>query len=251
MQKKDLGLTKNYISPTEQRIFQLFSESKKIHTPEEIRSMFPGKKINQALSSLAKKQYILRLKRSHYVSKEAFLESPYKIASNLEGGVLCFMSALKMHGLIDYEPNVIFLMADSSYTIKVLNHTIRYMKLKHRTGIEEKEGVFLTSIEKTIVDCIARPEFAGGYLNIINSVRYGEIRWEELLSHIERYGKSSIYQKMGYLMSRIGRKMPLYFEKRLKSKVKNNVRMLSNQSLPYKYNREWRIMDNLGEQEWS
>ncbi|MGM5484603.1 MAG: type IV toxin-antitoxin system AbiEi family antitoxin domain-containing protein [Nanobdellota archaeon] len=251
MQKNDFFDMKNYLTPTEQKIIRLFRQSHKIHTSSEIKELFPEKNINQILTNLTRKQYILRLKRSYYVLKEAFLDDPYRIASELGAGPVCLITALRVHNLIDYEPSTIFVMTGrKSYRIKLLDYRLHFINLKHKTGIEEKGGILVTDTEKTIIDCLAFPESAGGYGNVIKALEEADIKWSNMLRNLAAYDKSSLYQKLGYFLMRLGKKTPDHVMRRLKSRVKNNLRLIPNSRISYTYNKEWRIMDNLGERRW-
>ena len=240
----------NYLSPKEQLIFSQISDYKDIFTSEDIKNL-TGKKQHSLLMSLKKKDYIISLKRGHYATKEAFLENPYLIASELEKGAIAFISALKLHGLISYEPSSIFIITDrKSYKVTALNYIIYYVNLKRKSGITSINGIFATSIEKTIVDSIFKPEFSGGYPIIAKAIFDAKINWESLIKCLEGYGKSSLYQKLGYILSilkKAGKRIPDYVLKELKGHIKNKIRLIPNPKLAYRYIKEWKIMDNLGE----
>jgi predicted transcriptional regulator of viral defense system len=252
MKIEDYPITNNYTTKSEQILLDLFKDNNTIISTEELKNIFPKKEINQHLSNLTKKGHIIRLKRSHYILKETFLENPYKFISTINKGVICFISALRIHNLIDYEPNTIFVMTDSiSSKKKILNYNIHYINLKHKIGIEEKNNIKLTDIEKTIIDCLFKPEYAGSYSNIIKAIKESNINWEKIIEYLNYYNKQSLFQKLGFIIMKTNKKVPQDIIKFLKSKIKNKVRILSNQKLKTKYNKEWMIMENLGNQKWN
>jgi len=241
----------NYLSPKEQHIFNQIAEYKKIFTINDLYNL-TGEKLYNLLLSLKKKGYILRLKRGFYVIKRAFIEDSYRIAAELEKGVIGFISALKLHRLIDYEPNSIFILTESkSNKIKILNHTINYINLKQKWGIKKINNVFATDIEKTIIDSIFKPEFSGGYPVIAKAIYDAEINWKRLIKYLDKYDKPSLYQKLGYLLMLLkdkGKDVPKYIIDKMKKKIKNKLRLIPNPKLKYNYIKEWKIMDNLGKE---
>ena len=239
-----------YLTPEEQHLFSQISGYKGIFTSKDILNL-TGKSKNRNLMNLNKKGYILRLKRGFYVTKDYLSENPYKIAAELEKVVIGFISALKLHDLIDYEPNkIIVITGSNSYKLDILNYSIEYINLKQKWGIEELNDIFITDIEKTILDSIFMPELSGGYPVIAKAIYDSEIDWKRLISYLEKYNKSSLYQKLGYMLSLLKKKhkkIPEYILKTAKKNIKNKLRLTSNSKLKYKYIKDWKIMDNLGE----
>ena len=238
-----------YLSPKEQHIFSQIEDYNKIFTIIDIFNLM-GKKEYYALMGLRNKGHIIRLRRGVYATKKAFLENPYKIAAELENGVIGFISALKMHELIDYEPNAIFILTEShSYNLQILNYRLCFINLKRKWGFKDINGIFVTDIEKTFVDSVFKPDYSGGYPTIAKALFEAEIEWRKLIGYLEKYGKSSLYQKMGYLLSLLhekGKTVPDYVFKVMKKNIKNKLRLVPNAKLKYLYIKEWKIMDNLG-----
>ncbi|MFT4305223.1 MAG: type IV toxin-antitoxin system AbiEi family antitoxin domain-containing protein, partial [Candidatus Woesearchaeota archaeon] len=154
--------------------------------------------------------------------------------------------------LIEYEPSTIYVMTDSiSSKKKIFNYNIHYINLKHKFGIEEKNGINTTNIEKTIIDCLFKPEYAGGYSNIIKVIKESNPDWEKIIQYLNHYNKSSLSQKLGFIIKKTNKKVPQKIITILKSKIKNKIRLISNQKLKTKYDKEWKIMENIGNQEWN
>ncbi|WP_456321319.1 type IV toxin-antitoxin system AbiEi family antitoxin domain-containing protein, partial [Palaeococcus sp. (in: euryarchaeotes)] len=103
-----------YLSRTEQELMSIL-KSADVLTIQEIKELFPELSedmIKKVLSSLVKKGYLYRLKRGLYLVNEEpgkpLIKNPYQIALMLFPGYIAFSSALRLYGLIEYEPFTIF-----------------------------------------------------------------------------------------------------------------------------------------------
>ncbi len=239
---------KNYLTKKEQEVLSQLENKEIICTKDFQKELKPK---NIVLSQLVRKGYYIRLKKGILLSRDAFFERPYELISKSNKGVIAYISALHIHGLIDYEPNIIYVMVDTRpYEKQIRSYKIKAITTKHKFGIEELSKAFVTDIEKTILDCLLHPQKAGGYTNIITALSESKLQWKKMLEYLELFNKGSLYQKLGYLLTRINKDTPQYVIKELKKRVKNNCRLISNTNIPYVYDKEWKIMDNIGKREW-
>ena len=160
----------NYMSPQEQMIFHIISKSDIINSVDVI-DLFPEEgpaSIRNVLSSLNKKRYLHRLKRGTYAvtpDRTILMSDILKISTQIYNGYLAFSTALRIHNLLDYETFTIFIATRKrSRTIEVGEYDLRYVSLgKRATGMIMKDGLWVSDPEKTIFDCIYRPDLAGGF----------------------------------------------------------------------------------------
>jgi len=110
-------LPKNYyLSRAEQELMRIL-KSAEIVSIQEVEDLFPQLSkgmIKKILSSLVRKGYLYRLKRGLYLVNEEpgkpLIKNPYQIALMLFPGYIVFSSALRLYGLIEYEPFTIFVV---------------------------------------------------------------------------------------------------------------------------------------------
>ncbi|HEY8109336.1 MAG TPA: hypothetical protein VIG05_00520, partial [Candidatus Nitrosotenuis sp.] len=77
----------------------------------------------------------------------------------------------------------------------------------------------------------------------------GQLDWKEMEKYLEKFGSSSLCQKIGYLLSLLKEteyEYPLDFIKYLKGRIGNKTKLDFSQSGGL-YNKEWMITDNIGE----
>src|SRR3989344_657360 len=120
---------KNYLSPSEQEVYELIrNKQNEIVTNTQIKDLFPkikNIKINKICSSLIKKGYLIPLSRGIYSiqeksRKEPIISNPFKIALSMYKGYIGFSSALKLHGLLEYEPFAIYVVTNNKSREKAI-----------------------------------------------------------------------------------------------------------------------------------
>ncbi len=251
-----------YLTKSEQEVFNLLSRSNIwIITSEQIKDIFfhkDPKKINKIISSLKKKGYLYRLKRENYLIQEIptekpIIKDPYLVGLALFKGYLAFSSALKIYDLIDYEPFMIFIATwNISRTEEIGNYLIKAVALGEKAiGITHYKNYYVSTREKTIYDCLIKPQFAGGYATITQAIyRIGELNWEVILGYIEKFSSNSMAQKIGYILDLLNTETNIEIPKQilqsLRRKVKTNTKLLAIQGSKGEYNKKWRVVDNIG-----
>jgi len=266
--------TTNPLSHAEQRLyFYMESEGKNVFTVNELRASdlgFGDGHLYVLLDRLQQKGWIvtvgkgvyLRLPASSAVDGKTYLEDPFEVALKLfpKNSYLAFMSALKIHNLTEYEPFTIFLATKNrSETLKLLEqYEIKAIKFGKRfTGYESRGGYIVSTIAKTFFDCFYHPQYAGGYSEILKSLHSSQYPgWEELRQYLERFGSSSLCQKIGHMLSLIqktGYAVPEDLMDYLKSRVGTKTRLDHRIGKGGRFIREWQVVDNIGEErllEW-
>lgn len=194
----------------------------------------------------------LRLPAATAVDGKVYLEDPFEVAMKMFKGYLAFQSALKVHGLSEYEPFTIYVATRrKSETVPLLKHyEIKAVKFgKRYTGFKKIGGYTMSTKAKTFFDCFYRPKYAGGYAEVLKSLHNaGQIDWKEMEKYLEKFGSSSMCQKIGYLISLLKEteyEYPSDFVDYLKSRIGNKTKLDFGQGKG-RYDKEWMIVDNIG-----
>jgi len=194
----------------------------------------------------------LRLPAETAVEGKVYLEDPFEVALKMYKGYLAFQSALKIHGLSEYEPFTIYIATkNKSETSPLLKHyEIKAVKFGKRfTGFEKNNKYTVSTKSKTFFDCFYHPQYAGGYSEVLKSLHTaGQINWKEMEKYLEKFGSSTICQKIGYLISLLKEteyEMPPDFIEYLKGRIGNKTKLDFSQK-GGSYSREWLIVDNIG-----
>ena len=193
----------------------------------------------------------LRLPASTALEGKVYLEDPFEVGLKMYSGYLAFQSALRIHGLSEYEPFTIFVATkNKSETMPLLEHyEVKAIKLGRRfTGFKEKGKYTVSTKTKTFFDCFSHPQYAGGYSEVLKSLHKAEkIDWDEMKEYLSDFGSSSLCQKIGYLLSVLEEtefKVPIDFLEYLKSRIKNKTK-LDFSLKGGKYNKNWMVIDNI------
>lgn len=204
------------------------------------------------VTSLGKGVY-LRLPASAALHGKVYLEDPFKVALKLFDGYLAFHSALKVHGLSEYEPFTVYVATrNKSETFTVLEqYEVKAITFRSRyTGYERKDGYTVSTIAKTFFDCFFHPQYAGGHPEVLKSLHACDtMDWEEFLKYVKKFASDSLCQKIGYLLwllvktkYDVPKKILSYLKSRVGVKTRLDPKRREGKLVP-----EWQVYDNLGE----
>jgi len=259
-----LKFTTEPLSHLEQKVYLLLeSEGVSIFTVEELKKLkLPIKygHLRVLLHRLEKKGWITSVRKGVYLrlpavaAKEgkAYVEDPFSVALKIFDGCLAFQSALRVHGLSEYQPFTIFVATKGkSETLNLLEqYDIKVIKLgKRYTGFEKRDGYRVSSLAKTFFDCFYHPQYAGGYPEVLKALHSCEqLNWDEFLSYLKKFASASLCQKVGHLLTLLqetGYKIPEKVIDYLRERVSVKTR-LEPKTSGGKLNKEWLVIDNLG-----
>lgn len=267
MQKKFTLFTTEPLSHAEQRLYlMLEAEGLNVFTIGDllrIRHGFSREYVHVLVQRLKRKGWItragprvyLRLPASAAVDGKVYLEDPFAVALKLFDGYLAFQSALKVHGLSDYQSFTVFVATkQKSKTVRLLEqYEIKALALKRRfTGYERKSSYVVSTIAKTFFDCFFHPQYAGGLGEVLRSLHSCEaMNWKEFLSYCEGMGSDSFCQKVGYLLTLMQKEAGFHVPDSvigyLKSRVRVKTRLVSGFK-GGKLAKDWLVVDNIGEE---
>ncbi len=156
------------------------------------------------LGNMHEKRLVRRLGQGRYVTDEAYntLDS-YEIISHLEpASYIGFWSALWFHDLTEQVPRTAFVaVTRQKRSISVQGQPVRFVRLKPDAffGYEQYGRVVASNPEKTIVDCLRHPEYAGGIQQVNNAISPA-LDLERLIRYTKRLGSGAVAARVGYLL---------------------------------------------------
>ena len=196
---------------------------------------------------------IKKVRNSLYVSLDSKgynLSNKFEIASKInEYAYISYHSALEYYGLANQVFNDVivsssirfnnFIFEDSEYIfIKSNNY--------NQINFIESENIRVSSLEKTIIDCIDDINLAGGIEEVLNALE--QIKYldeSKLLDALRSYNKVFLYQKTGYLLEMYKENVSLsedFFnecKKHLTSQIKY---FLNNDYKEIALNKKWQLI---------
>lgn len=186
-------------------------------TSQEVVHILGAPKARGAIQRLVNKRWLQPVGGGRYVvlppnwGPERFEDyDVYVLASaSVAVGYIGWWAAASRHGLTTQVPSEIAVATDRQITARTLQgSTIRYVKLAKRKlfGWREMESMGRTfrisSPEKTLIDCIERPDLCGGLTELAVIVS-GASRKTEASALVEtaiQHGSVSVGQRLGFLL---------------------------------------------------
>lgn len=197
------------ISQRESEIISKIKENELvIFTPKDIRRFLGISQRNtyQLLQRMKQKNIIINVEQGKYMLQEQWNSLDiYDIASLLiTPAYIGFWSALHIHHFTDQVPQKIFVVTTKrkrSQRLQQQKITFVTMKPHWFFGYERYQDLIVSDKEKTIVDCLHIPSYAGGIPQIYQALS-AELNIERLISYCQRINSSTIASRLGYLLEK-------------------------------------------------
>jgi predicted transcriptional regulator of viral defense system len=172
------------------------------------------------LNDLVNKRWLIRLTPGKYLivplsagEKGEITENWYVIAKNLiapKPYYISYAGALDIHEMTVNPPLTIYISSPiRRIPKKIFGATFRfiYIRPKEMWGLEERwitpsQKVKVSDIERTIIDCLNRPELCGGLSEVAKGLwsKRDNIDYKKLVSYAGKLGKKSIIKRLGFLL---------------------------------------------------
>jgi predicted transcriptional regulator of viral defense system len=188
----------------------------------EVRRLFPTvtpAAMRVQLKRMADNGLLLRIRPGVYFiipfEREAssFLPDWHLLAAPLAAGsphYIGYYSALQLHGLTTQPslqeqivvPVQIKKIILRGVTFQFITHNPRHFWGMKKEWADNFNQVFVSDLEKTFIDCLYHPNFAGGVSEIAKAIHAArnKINYEKLLSDILRFDAQVVVKRLGYLL---------------------------------------------------
>lgn len=182
--------------------------------------------VQKLLSDMTGRGLLMRLKNGVYYiipyeqNAESFVPDWHLISECLVSGAgehyIGYYSALEIHGLIT-QPSLKEQIVVSKQTrqseikIKDVRFQFIYHNEKHFFGrqkiwIDSFHKVFCSDLEKTFIDCLFKPEYAGGTVETAKAIYASKdkIKWNKLLDYAVKFDSQAVVKRLGFLLETLG-----------------------------------------------
>lgn len=208
------------------------------------------------LSRLEKRGWIERIERGKYIiiplssEKGRMTLHEFQIGSLIiEPYAISYWSALNHHGLTEQIPVTVFLQTTSRKknmrpTIFGVDYRIVRLSSMKFFGFDrewiDNTPIYITNPEKTLVDCLDKPQFCGGVIEIIKAFPNENLNIDLLLRYAEQMHNSGILRRLGYISDHHNLGLDVNIPE-----TRNYL--YADPTLPHigKKISKWRIIDNL------
>ncbi len=212
------------------------------------------------LSRLEKRGWIERIERGKYMiiplggEKGEYTVDEYIVASILaQPYCIGYWSALNYHGFSEQIPTTVFIQTTArkkQRKKKIFGVDYRMIRLKKEKffGIETfwsgDEQVNITDKEKTLVDCLDKPKYCGGVIEVAKGVRSQDFDEKKIRGYIQKIGNTGVLRRFGYLCDLYGLDLDLP-----SIDAKNYLKLDPSLSDKGYRNSRWRLKINIDEDE--
>ena len=167
-----------------------------------------------------------------------------------------FYSALDIHGLIT-QPSLTEQIVTEKQIVpknqlvkKVKFEFITFNKNKffgyERTWIDDFNKINCSDIEKTLIDCLYKPNYSGGISEIAKAIYKcrEKIKPDKIIHYLEKFDAQVVYKRMGFLLQHLDILPAL--TKEIQTKLTDSYTLI-DPSLPKKgkHYSAWKIVDNI------
>lgn len=250
---------------------RLASRGREIFTVEEARRYWgTPQDTRKRLARLEAKGWLRRLERGKYLivpleagPERTWSENAFVVASWLvRPSAVAYWSALHHWRLTEQVPRVVFVQSTArkfARETNVLGVTYRFVTVNERKFFGLKRESFdhkafcVTDREKTILDCLDRPDLAGGVGEVALALggSAGELDWERVTAHAARLRVGAVVKRLGFLVEALDLEIP-----DRDARLARWARMLttgiskldpSSPRKPHRIDTRWRLWVNLDE----
>lgn len=244
----------------------LLEHGKSIFTIDDIVDITQKtrKSVTDLLVSLDERGIITRIKSGKYIilesgRKSTLLSNWPIIARELYNSTNYYVShysAMRLHGMTTHSSNIIYItspLRKRESKVGFMTYINIYSNPKHFWGfspiwVNKQEKVNVSDLERTLLDCLDRPEYCGGVKEItlgLSAIR-NEIDWDKLIKYAEKYRTNAAAKRLGILLEIIGIKNDyINVLNNVLSSSKDYILLDPHGSKEGKYISRWHVRVNL------
>lgn len=195
--------------------------------------------------------YISQVRRGLYCVNSMATQQPeankFQIASAITlTSYVAYHAAMEYHGLAHQVYYDVVVGSEQAFkAFDFDNHHYAAHLSAISIGIETPLAdahVRVTSVERTVIDCIDRIDLCGGVEELVNclkSVRY--LREEPLKAVLQAYDKIALYKKTGFLLEQLQLPVSRDFIADCQSHARNSVLYLTSDGASDTFHAAWRL----------
>ena len=237
---------------------------KKAFTIEDAEQISHANKdvLKVILSRLEKKGWIERIEKGKYIiiplgaEKGKYTLHEFVLGSYLvDPCIISYWSALNYYGFTEQIPRTVFIQTTSrkkhqEVTIFGITYKIVRVKEEKIFGIEkawfEDTKINLTNREKTIIDCLDKPQYAGGIIEVAKALRTEEYDKKTLVKYAKKINNTGVIRRLGYICEFL--QIPIHLPE---IKTRNYLKLDPTLPKSNELNAKWNLIinENLGDLE--
>jgi len=230
---------------------------KKAFTIEDAKQISRANKgvLKVILSRLEKNGWIERIEKGKYIviplgaEKGKYTLNEFVLGSYLvDPCIISYWTALNYYGFTEQIPRTVFIQTTSrkkhqEITIFGVPYKIIRMKEEKIFGVKkawfEETQVHLTDREKTIIDCLDKPQHAGGIIEVAKALRSEEYDKKILVKYAKKINNTGVIRRLGYICEFL--QIPIHLPE---IKTRNYLKLDPILSEANELNAKWNLIIN-------
>ena len=214
-----------YISAKSNELLSYFNEEGKLcFGYSEVFKALPNSKesaVRVLLSDMTQRGLLMRVKDGIYYiipyeqNAETFMPDWHLIAEHIVKDAqyyIGYYSALQIHNLItqpSLKEQIVVSKQMKPSAIKIKNISFQFIchNEKHFFGakkiwIDSFNKVLCSDLEKTIIDCLFKPDYAGGIVEIAKAIYVSKhkIKFNQLFEYTKKFNSQAVIKRLGFLL---------------------------------------------------
>ena len=250
----------------------LHTANKTIFTVEDVLQIIPMKReaVYNLISHLKKVGEIDTIRPGKYtllprhIDKGPYIENVWitgRELANNKDYFFSYYSAMDLHDMLVRPVNMIYItMPKQQIKRKISNFTFRfvYTKKENIWGIEDiwvtqSDKVRCSDLERTIIDCLRRPNLCGGIVEISGGIwkQKDKLSSEKLIEYVDQLGKDVVAKRLGFILEalNISRRIMIPFLREYISRRKKYYVLDPTRPTDKKFKNNWRLIANVSHEE--
>jgi predicted transcriptional regulator of viral defense system len=215
---------KNISSASSKILTTFISKNKSWFTLRDAYALFPELSdvaLRLQIKRMTDEGLLLRIKEGVFYiipyeqDSERFIPDWHLLAAPLTGsteGYIGYYSALQIHNLItqpSLKEQIVVNKQVKPLEIKVkdvqfqfIYHNQRHFFGYKKIWIDNYNQVLTSDLEKTFIDCLYKPEYAGGIVEIAKAIFMSKdkIVYDKLLQYALKFNSQAVIKRLGYLL---------------------------------------------------
>ena len=233
------------LGPAEARVVLSFREQARdvVEAGDIIGILNSEQTGRKVIRNLVRKGWLTRLTGGRYMllpperGAESIGENnPLAVAAAVvEESYVGWWSAAAFHGFTTQKPTTVFVAVKRQTPARTVEGAeIRFVTVEPRKFFGSKNytvygrNTLISDPEKTVIDCIDRPDLAGGpaELTRIAHAAMSDIDPGKLVSAAMQMKSTSLLQRLGFLTDLVGRPLPEELRQRLRGAIPKSTRSI-------------------------
>jgi len=243
-------------------ILKQLASKQNIFTSQDVKKIsdLDSDILKKILFRLEKKGWIERIEKGKYMiipleaEKGKYTLNEFVIGSMLiQPYCIAYWSALNYYGMTEQIPTTVFIQTTSrkkKQILEIFGVKYKIIRIKQNKFFGQKKEWFenvqvnITDREKTIIDCLDKPQYCGGIIEVFKALNESELDYKQLLKYAKKTNNTGVMRRLGYLADLLSLDINV-------PKIKTRNYLYLDPTMPHKGPKisKWRLINNLPEGE--